>query len=83
MDDTTRWSPTLSLKVNLNHAITLRAFCGANLGTYPAEFRAVETLELHRVKHATNPKIARTYQDRHSPPRHKPRPSEGATPQNF
>ena len=28
----TRWSTTLSLKVNLPHAINFRALCGANVG---------------------------------------------------
>jgi len=32
--DTTRWSTTLSLKVNLPHAINFRAVGGANLVTY-------------------------------------------------
>jgi len=45
----TRWSTTLSSKVNLPHAINFRAFCSAKLVTYPADIRGVETLELHRV----------------------------------
>jgi len=46
---TTRWSTTLSSKVNLPCAINFRALCGAKLVTYLADFRGVETLELHRV----------------------------------
>ena len=52
----TLWSSTLLSKVNLYHAkvnlhpaIDFRAFRGSNLGTYPAEFRGVEILKLHRV----------------------------------
>ena len=33
-----------------SHAINFRALCGANLVTYPAEFRGVETRVLHRVR---------------------------------
>ena len=40
---------TLSSKVNLPHTINFTALYGANLVTYPANFRGVETLELHRV----------------------------------
>ena len=40
---------SLSSKVNLPHAINFRAFCGANVVTYPPEFREDETLELHLV----------------------------------
>jgi len=43
----TRWSTTLSSKVNLPQEIHFRVFCGANLVTYPAKFRGVET----RVPH--------------------------------
>ena len=39
----------LSSKVNLPHAINFRTLCGANLVTYPADFRGVETRVLHKV----------------------------------
>jgi len=45
----TRWTSTLSSKVNLQHAINFRVSCGANLVTYPTKFWGGETLELHRV----------------------------------
>ena len=39
----TRSSTTLSSEVNLHHAINFRALCGANVVTYPAKFRGIET----------------------------------------
>jgi hypothetical protein len=45
--ESTRWSTTRLSNGNLSHAFNL---CGANLVTYPADFRGVETLELHRVE---------------------------------
>jgi len=39
----TRWTTTLSSKVNLPHAINFRAVCGANLGTIPTDFGGNET----------------------------------------
>ena len=45
----TRWSTTLSSKVNLPHAINFRALCGANLVTSRSKFRPNETCELHRA----------------------------------
>jgi len=48
----TRWTTTLSSQVNLPHAINFRASCGANLVTSSSQFRANETLVLHRaVRH--------------------------------
>ena len=44
----TRWSMTLPSKVKSPHAINFRAVFGANLVTYPANFRGVDTLEVHR-----------------------------------
>jgi len=37
-----RLTTTLSSKVNLHHAINFRALCGANLVTYPADFRGTK-----------------------------------------
>ena len=45
-----RLSSTLSSKVILNHAIDFRIKYGANLVSYPADFRGNETLELRRVE---------------------------------
>jgi len=45
----TRWTTTLSSKVNLPHEIDVRALCGANLVTYPSKLRGIETLEVHHV----------------------------------
>ena len=45
----TRWSSTISSKVDLPHAINFRALCGVNLITLRSKFRANETPELHRV----------------------------------
>jgi len=45
----TRWSTIISSEVKLSHAINLRALCGANVVTLRSNFRANETLELHRV----------------------------------
>ena len=42
-EEATRWSSTLSLNVNLPHAINFRALCGADLVTYPADLRGVKT----------------------------------------
>ena len=44
-----RWTTHLSSKVNLHHAIDLRAFCGENLVTYSLELWGNETPEVHRV----------------------------------
>jgi len=46
---TTRWSASLSSKVNSPHAINLRAFRGANLVTLPSKFGGNEPLVLYRV----------------------------------
>ena len=45
----TRWSTSLSLKVNSPHTINLRASCGANVVTYHPRFRGNKTLEVHRL----------------------------------
>jgi len=45
----TRWSTTLSPKVNLPHAIHFRGKCGAILVTFRSKKRKNETLVLHRV----------------------------------
>ena len=47
--DSTRWSTTLSSKVNLPHAINFRALCGAYLVTRPSKFGGNETLIINRV----------------------------------
>ena len=39
----------VSLKVNLPHAVDLRASCGVHLVTYPADFRGGGTRVAHRV----------------------------------
>ena len=39
----TRWTTTLSPKVNLHHAIKFRSLCGSNLVTYHADLRGDET----------------------------------------
>ena len=49
MDAPTRWSTTLSSKVNLPHAIHFRALCVANLVTFRSKFRPTETHVLHRA----------------------------------
>ena len=48
-----RWRTARSSKVNLTHAINCRASCGANLVTYPAEFRGIKPVELHRFDTAS------------------------------
>ena len=45
----TRWTTTLSAKVNLPHGINFRALCGANLVTSSLKFGSNETLVVHRV----------------------------------
>ena len=45
----TRWSTTLSSKVNLPRAIHFRALRGAHLVTLRSNFRAKKTLKVHRV----------------------------------
>ena len=45
----TRWTTTISSKVNLPHAINFRVLCGAKLVTLPLEFRGNETSVAHRV----------------------------------
>ena len=46
---TTRWTTILSSKVNLPHAINVRALCGQTLVTKATDFRANETLVACRV----------------------------------
>ena len=45
----TRWSTTLSSKVNLHYAMNFGALWGANLVTQLSKFRNNEPLEVHRV----------------------------------
>ena len=45
-----RWTTNLSTKVNLPHAIELRASCGANLVTYLADDRGNKPRVRHRVE---------------------------------
>ena len=76
-----RWSTTRSSKVNLHHAITLRALCGANLVTYPPDFRKNETLTSSRSRgcRASSaphlPKYARDF-FQHMPSDHQLMPSD-------
>ena len=51
----TRWSLTLSSKVNLHHAIIFRALCGANLVTSPSKFEGDETLVQGSLAYKTPP----------------------------
>ena len=46
---TTRWCTALSSKVNLPHAINLKAVCGANVVTLPSNFGRIETFVLHHA----------------------------------
>ena len=51
---TTRWSTTLSSKVNLFHTIDFRAVCGVHLVPHPSKFGGNETFGPHRVARRTN-----------------------------
>ena len=42
------------VEVNLPHAIRFGALCGAQMVTYPSDFRGVETLVLYRVVRGMN-----------------------------
>ena len=55
----TRWSTTLSSKVNLPHAIVFGALCGANLVTHPSKFGGKESFDLHLVVSVTNANFLR------------------------
>ena len=71
----TRWSTTLSSKVNLAHAIDLKALCGAIWATLPSKIRVVETLEVHRVvghKSPYRPRISRTHSPKTQTPATEP-----------
>ena len=50
---------TLSPKVNLHHAITFKALCGAKLVTHPADFRGNDTC----VAHGADPKTCLVFAD--------------------
>ena len=51
---TTRWSTTLSSKVNLPHAIDFRALCGTVTSKLTRKLRVNGTLELHCVDRVTS-----------------------------
>ena len=55
---TTRRTTTRSSKINLQHALNFRAFCGANFVTYSANFKGNETRVAYRVASpvTSNPK---------------------------
>jgi len=51
VERTARWTTALSSKVNLIHAINIRAVCGSNLVTLPCKWqvgtRSSETLQVN------------------------------------